>query len=159
MWRVIRVNLGKIFFIIFTIFIMLTGCAENNTQDIMSEELIISKIEDIDDIQIDINKQEFKQTEDKEVIRNLYKNLSGIKMKKLTAEKENSFMKNNEILYVISLSSGQKIVGAAMIFSNGDMTMYDVTTMYSKQRTQAYIHYTLDNERLQSIISIIETLK
>ncbi|MDF2545112.1 MAG: hypothetical protein K0R93_10 [Anaerosolibacter sp.] len=145
--------------LILIIIIVLSGCATNNTHTIMSENLITTKLEDIDMAQIDNQNQGAKQTQDREMISNLYEFLHGIEMQELTAEQENVLMKNAEIMYFISLMSNKDIVGSAMILKTGDLIMYDIETMKSGKRTQAYIHYDLNDEMLEKIIKLTDSIK
>ncbi|MFT9497624.1 hypothetical protein [Anaerosolibacter sp.] len=145
--------------LIVTIIIVFSGCDKNNAQTIMSENLITTKLEDIDMAQIDNQKQGSKQTVDREILSNLYESLNGIEMQELTAEQENVLMKNAEIMYFILLMSNKDIVGSAMILKTGDIIMYDIETMKSGKRTQAYIHYDLNNEMLEKIIKLTDLIK
>lgn len=154
-----RLKFRQSILLIVTIIIVFSGCDKNNAQTIMSENLITTKLEDIDMAQIDNQKQGSKQTVDREILSNLYESLNGIEMQELTAEQENVLMKNAEIMYFILLMSNKDIVGSAMILKTGDIIMYDIETMKSGKRTQAYIHYDLNNEMLEKIIKLTDLIK
>lgn len=135
-------------FIILTIIITLSGYNSKDIGTIKSEKLITAQLDEIDMIEINFAKKESKEIADKEVIGSLYRNFSGIKMEKLTAEKDEDLIKNKEILYSIIFISKKDIVGSIIIFTTGEIIMFDIETMNENQRTQSYINYNLDSKRL-----------
>ena len=154
---VIGLKLRYLILIIVTFVFILSGCSSKI--EVMAKNVFIANLTDIDLIQIDYEQESSKQTTDKELINEIYKNIIDIKLEKLSIDKENALMQNNKVIYSIVFISEHNVVGSVMVFPKGIIYMPDIATLGNNQRTVSYVHYNFDNQRLQNLISIFEKLK
>ena len=144
----------RLYFIVFILLLVinLNACSSKDANSVFSEDLIISSLNDIKTLQVTRQQEKSILITDKDKISKIYNLLKGLNMEVLSEKKENILMQKNLLSVSLIFISKDNIVGSIMIFSTGDVIFHDLNSAFTNKRTVAYIHYQIDNKRLQEIL-------
>lgn len=146
--------------VIFISLILISSCSLNDSQrTVDSGQFLPSLSEEIDYAEVYCFQTSLqRKIMDQQKIDELISVLSGYEVEKLSPDDEIDLFENGEMIYSIFFSSSLKSVGAIVLFSSGEMIVFDTDIMNGEDRTKSYIYKDETSETFEDVFRMIELL-